>query len=144
MICYRPKLTVWLGKLILSTKKHLKSWTTFWKGWLWRVLDAKPMTPGRLLGPPWKLWGITVQTSYWEGQSVGTRANTFFGGMDKEISEKRDLFVHRSVSENFQWEIFSRLVPTESLCTQDSGIFFKKFTLFWSPEVGWVRPNAVR
>ena len=72
MICYRPKLTVWLGKLILSTKKHLKSWTTFWKGRLWRVLEAKPMTPGQLLGPPWKLWGITAQTSYWEGRSVGT------------------------------------------------------------------------
>ena len=54
MICYRPKLTVWLEKLILSTKKHLKSWTTFWKGRLWRVLEAKPMTPGQLLGPPEK------------------------------------------------------------------------------------------
>ena len=79
MICYRPKLTVWLGKLILSTKKHLKSWTTFWKGRLWRVLEAKPMTPGQLLGPPWKLWGITAQTSYWEGRSVGTRADPFLG-----------------------------------------------------------------
>ena len=51
---------------------------------------------------------------------MGTRADTFFGGMDKEISEKRDFFVHRSVSENFQWEIFSGLVPMRSLRTQDS------------------------
>ena len=61
---------------------------------------------------------------------MGTRADTFLGGMDKEISEKRDFFVHRSVSENFQWEIFLGQVPTESLGTQDSG---KKI---WSPEVG--------
>ena len=58
---------------------------------------------------------------------MGTRANTFFGGMDKEISEKWDFFVHRSVSENFQWEIFSGQVPTESLGTQDSGKKLKKF-----------------
>ena len=58
---------------------------------------------------------------------MGTRADTFFGGMDKEISEKRDFFVHRSVSENFQWEIFSGQVPTESLGTQDSGKKLEKF-----------------
>ena len=30
------------------------------------MLEGKPITPGPLLGPPWKVWGITVQTSYWE------------------------------------------------------------------------------
>ena len=51
---------------------------------------------------------------------MGTRADTFFGGMDKEISEKRDLFVHRSASENFQWEIFSGGGPMKSLRTHPS------------------------
>ena len=36
--------------------------------WLWKDLDAKPLTPGQLLGCPWKLWGITLQTSYVEGR----------------------------------------------------------------------------
>jgi len=35
---------------------------------LWEDLEAKLLTPGQLLGCPWKVWGITVQTSYWEGQ----------------------------------------------------------------------------
>ena len=43
-----------------------------------------------------------------------------FLGTDKEISEKRNFFVNRPVPENFQWEIFSGQVPTESLRTQDS------------------------
>ena len=34
-----------------NTKKRLKSWKTFWIGRLWRV-EAKPMTPSQLLGPP--------------------------------------------------------------------------------------------
>ena len=35
---------------------------------LWEDLEAKLLTPGQLLGYPWKVWGITVQTSYWEGR----------------------------------------------------------------------------
>ena len=35
---------------------------------LWEDLEAKLLTPGQLLGYPWKLWGITVQTSYVEGR----------------------------------------------------------------------------
>ena len=31
------------------------------------TLYAKLLGLGKLLGCPWKLWGITVQTSYWEG-----------------------------------------------------------------------------
>ena len=34
---------------------------------LWEDLEAKLLKPGQLLGYPWKVWGITVQTSYWEG-----------------------------------------------------------------------------
>ena len=42
----KAKWTVWPGKLIFVTKKRLKSWTTFRIGWLWRVLEGKPITPG--------------------------------------------------------------------------------------------------
>ena len=35
---------------------------------LWEDLDDKLLTPGQLLGYPWKLGGIKVQTSYVEGQ----------------------------------------------------------------------------
>ena len=34
---------------------------------LWEDLEAKLLTPGQLLGYPWKVWGITVQTRYVEG-----------------------------------------------------------------------------
>ena len=36
--------------------------------WLWEELYAKLLGLGQLLGYPWKIWGITVQTSYWEGR----------------------------------------------------------------------------
>ena len=36
--------------------------------WLWEELYAKLLGLGQLLGYPWKVWGITVQTSYWEGR----------------------------------------------------------------------------
>ena len=46
------------------------------------------MTPAQLLGPPWKVWGITVQTSYWEGrwhQNCGyTSPILFFAGGHSE------------------------------------------------------------
>ena len=34
----------------------------------WEDLEAKLLTPGKFWGFPWKLLGITVQTSYWEGR----------------------------------------------------------------------------
>ena len=46
--------------------------------------------------------------------------DTFFLEAAREISEKWNFFVNRSVPENFQREIFLGLVPTESLHTQDS------------------------
>ena len=49
-------------------QKHLNIrlfwWTRIWVTWLWRDLDAKRLTQGQLLGWPWKVWGITLQTSY--------------------------------------------------------------------------------
>ena len=49
---------------------------------LWEDLEAKLLTPGQLLGYPWKVWGITVQTSYVEGRWhqnwVRSRPTVFF------------------------------------------------------------------
>ena len=35
---------------------------------LWEDLEAKLLTPGNVLGHPWKPWGITAQTSYVKGR----------------------------------------------------------------------------
>ena len=62
----RQQLTVWPGKLILCKKNTYKTFfvcARIWVTWLWKDLDAKRLTPGQLLGCPWKLWGITLQTS---------------------------------------------------------------------------------
>ena len=62
----RQQLTVWSGKSILCQKTphfRLFWWAQIWVTWLWKDLDAKRLTPGQLLGWPWKLWGITLQTS---------------------------------------------------------------------------------
>ena len=69
---------------------------------LWEDLEAKLLTPGQLLAYPWKVWGITVQTSYWEGlwhQNCGyTSPILFFLQADTEISET-ELFRIREISE---------------------------------------------
>ena len=69
--CYRQKSTVWPGKFIHSKnnnpKKSLFSRTRIWVSLLWVELYAKLLAPGQLLGYHWKLWGITVQTSFVEG-----------------------------------------------------------------------------
>ena len=54
--------------------------------------------------------------------------NTFFGGADKEISEKQNFFVNRSVPKNFQWENFSGHTPRRSLRTTDSEKRFEKLS----------------
>ena len=50
--------------------------------------------------------------------------HTFFFEAAREISEKWNFFVNCSLPENFQLEIFSGPVPTESLRTQDSENIF--------------------
>ena len=85
---------------------------------LWEDVEAKLLTPGQLLGYPRKVWGITVQTSYWEGQWHQNCGYT--SPIHKEINEKQNFFVNRSVPEKFQQENFSGQVPPESLRTQDS------------------------
>ena len=47
---------------------------------------------------------------------AGTRAGNIFSRRDMENGEKVNLFL---VPENFQGEVFSGPVPTESLRTQD-------------------------
>ena len=67
----RQQLIVWPGKSILCKKTphfHLFWWTQIWVTWLWKDLDAKRLTPGQLQAYPWKLWGMTVQTSYVGGR----------------------------------------------------------------------------
>ena len=61
----------WPGKSILCKKTpHFRRfwWIRIWVTWLLKDLDAKRLTPGQLLGCPWKFWGITLQTSYMEGR----------------------------------------------------------------------------
>ena len=67
----RQQLTVWPGKSIFCKIKPQNSrfwWTRSWVIWFWKDLDAKLLIPGQLLGCPWKLLGITLQTSYVEGR----------------------------------------------------------------------------
>ena len=44
-----------------------------------------------------------------------------------EIREKWKIFVNRSATKNFQWEIFLGQVPTESLRTQDSENVYERW-----------------
>ena len=53
--------------------------------------------------------------------------DTFFLEAAREISEKQNFFVNRSVPENFQRENFSGQVPTESLRTQDSENVYERY-----------------
>ena len=63
---------------------------------LWEGLEAKLLTPGQLLGYPWKVWGITVQTSYWEGlwhQNCGYTSPILFFWRRQEKSVKNGTFL---------------------------------------------------
>ena len=53
--------------------------------------------------------------------------DTFFLEAAREISEKWNFFVKRSVPENFGRENFSGQVPTESLRTQDSEYVYERW-----------------
>ena len=46
-----------------TPQKPLLLCAWIWFTWLWKDLDAKPLTPGQLLGCPWKLWGTMLQTT---------------------------------------------------------------------------------
>ena len=52
-----------------KTPQNCLFWCTrIWVAWLWKALDGKRLTPGQLQAYPWKLGGMTVQTSYVGGQ----------------------------------------------------------------------------
>ena len=53
--------------------------------------------------------------------------DTFFLEAAREIREKRNFFVNRSVPKNFQRENFLGQVPTESLRTQDSENVYERW-----------------
>ena len=63
---------------------------------LWEDLEAKLLTPGQLLGYPCKVWGITVQTSYWEGRLhtklSPQQARTKKSHADMQIRRKTEIF----------------------------------------------------
>ena len=63
--CFKQKLTV-LPEKSVSWKKYAQKrpilCARIWVTWLWKAIDAKPLTPGRVLGYFWLIWGVTVQT----------------------------------------------------------------------------------
>ena len=151
MTCYRPKLTVWPGKLFFLKRKYLKTPKTmdnFADRLTLEGTGGQTDDTRSTLVPPWKVWSITVQTSYWEGQwhqNCGyTSPILFFGGTDKEISEKRNFFVNRSVPKNFNGKIFRGMYWENLYALRIPKTILIFLTLFWSPKVGWVGPNKVR
>ena len=61
-----------LARKIYFVQKTPQIWlfwcARIWVTWIWKALDAKPLTPGQPLGCTWKLWGLTLQISYVEGR----------------------------------------------------------------------------
>ena len=117
MTCYRRKSTVWPGKLI-SSKKTPKN-SVFWRQEigitsLWEDLEAKLLTPGQLLGYPWKVWGITVQTSYWEGRWdqnwVRSRPAKKSRVRQREKSKKCNLCDFASARDAILWNHLAQMV----------------------------------
>ena len=81
-----------------------------WVAWLWEKLYAKLLGLGQLLGYPWKVWGITVQTSYWEGlwhQNCGYTSPILFFGGGKRNQWKMELFCKTLRTRKFSTGKFS-------------------------------------
>ena len=89
-----------------TPQNRLFWWTRIWVTWPW---TPNSLTPGQLQAYPWKIGGMTVQTSY----------VTFFPSWHGN-SQKSEFLVKCFVPENFQQENFSGPTHTESLCTLDS------------------------
>ena len=92
--------------------------------WLWEELYAKLLGLGQLLGYPWKVWGITVQTSYWEGrwhQNCGYTSPILFWGYEQGNQWKTELRTRK-----FSTVKFSGQAAMESLCTQDSENLYER------------------
>ena len=71
-VCLLTSRVAGLGRLSAGAKMAMKPFVkrvfTFFATNSKSDLEAKLLTPGQLLGYPRKVWGITVQTSYWEGR----------------------------------------------------------------------------
>ena len=62
--------------------------------------------------------------------------DTFFGGTDKEIREKRNFFINRPVPKKFLWENFLGHPPRKSLRTHHSDKMLKKLKQNFGPCFG--------
>ena len=124
--CYRRKSTVSPGKLILP-KKNPKTAFPGWQKWTplsLRGAGGQTVHNRSTLGVPLKTYGHNASNELC-GRSVASKlwpqqADGLFYQGDTEIGENLHFFIKRSAPENFQREIFSGGVPTESLCTHDS------------------------
>ena len=93
-ICYGQKLTV-------GQENRLFLCARIWVTSLWKALDAKQLTPGQLQAYPWKLWGITVQTSYVGGhQNCASQPN--FPAIGPKLTELL-YFVTPPLSRDKSW-----------------------------------------
>merc|ERR1711978_673766 len=142
------KSTVWPGKLI-SSKKTPKNSIFLRQNMgitsLWEDLEAKLLTPGQLLGYPLKVWGITVQTSYWEGlwhQNCGYTSPILFFWRRQEKSVKNGTFLQIApYPKLFNGKIFRGKYPRNPYALRIQkmymkGVYNKFLTLFWSAKVG--------
>ena len=76
------------------------------------------MTPGRLLGPPWKLWGITVQISNWEGwwhQNCGYTSPILFFGVQTKKSVISDTLGQGPVPFRLVIQCYNRITGSANL-----------------------------
>ena len=118
LTCYRWKSTVLPGKLFFFQKTPKNChfwWQGIWVTWLWEEVYAKLLGLGQLLGCPWKVWGITVQTSYWEGlwhQNCGyTSPILFFAVRHKNWWNKGTFLLITPYPKIFNGKIFWALHP---------------------------------
>ena len=121
--------------------------------WLWEELYAKLLGPDQLLGCPWKVWGMTVQTSYWEGlwhQNCGyTSPILFFAGRHRNQWKTelfRKLLRHRKFSTGKFFRASTQGIQTHSgfRISIWKGGYTNFWTVYWSAKVGWVRPIVIR
>ena len=101
----RANVDRFAGKIVFLQKNPLKYGlfraTQFWLSWLWKELEAEPVTSSQLLVHPSKLWDITLQMSYvvarWLQNRIHSRAILSKCGGDAEISENLWFLKKRSV-----------------------------------------------
>ena len=123
-----------LARKIDFVQKYPQKWlfwcARIWVTWLWKDLDARPLTSGHFLGCPWKLWGITLQTSYMEGRLHQNWAHTSLlhflvcvhGTLRKSYFLGKALCTQKFSTEKFFW------AATLGILTLS---VFKKCSRYW-------------